>query len=55
MSQAQDSEACSLAPLPVHNQAFAPQVTIAELVFDGNLQVPIGAGRRKGVEQQSSQ
>ena len=41
MSQAQDSEACSLAPLPVHNQAFAPQVTIAELVFDGNLQVPI--------------
>ena len=41
MFQAQDSEACSLAPLPVHNQAFAPQVTIAELVFDGNLQVPI--------------
>lgn len=41
MSQVQDSEACSLAPLPEHNQSSAPQVTIAELVFDGNLQVPI--------------
>ena len=41
MSQAQDSEACSLAPLPEHNQSSAPQVTIAELVFEGNLQVPI--------------
>ena len=41
MSQVQDSEACSLAPLPEHNQSSAPQVTIAELVFVGNLQVPI--------------
>jgi hypothetical protein len=41
MFQAQDSEACSLAPLPEPNRPSAPQVTIAELVFDGNLQVPI--------------
>ena len=41
MFQAQDSEVCSLAPLPEHNRSSAPQVTIAELVFDGNLQVPI--------------
>jgi len=41
MFQAQDSEVCSLAPLPEHNRSSAPQVTIAELVFDGNLQLPI--------------
>ena len=27
--------------MPEHNRSSAPQVTIAELVFDGNLQVPI--------------
>src|SRR5258708_22444366 len=41
MFQAQDSEVCSLAPLPEHNRSSATQVTIAELVFEGNLQVPI--------------
>lgn len=40
ISNTQDSEACPSAPSSGHSQSSAPQVAIAELDFDGKLQMP---------------
>jgi hypothetical protein len=40
ISNTQASEACLLAPSSDHSQSSVPQLTIAELAFDGKLQMP---------------